>query len=298
MGNMLNRWNKAKENFESKTGVKKPKGNKKILGISIKSSGIEKSLGELEELTALTITAPILKKIESAFSKFQKNASEYIKVLSEAIDATDENNEKAIYNEQCRILKIELDYYINFLDTQVLLKRGVVKKWGTFVTMAKQLENSLILSHRIIITAMAEVKTDPTIATWNRVMSNTNPPIRSLTTALKGFDSILTHVDRIQEGLKNDQTGMEDLNRKIQMAKSIADDYDDAVEGNNLPYGVKDYATYSETVFRYSNNDIPNNQTEKDFVLNELRKLAVRVKNIHERFIKPFDKYEDTLGII
>lgn len=297
MSIILDRWNKAKENFESKTGVKKPKGNKKVFGFSVKSTGIEKSLTEVEALLPLSLTASGLKKTESAFNKLKKNGTEYIKVLSDAINDSEEGDEKATYKEQCHILKLELDYCVNYIEGQVIIKRGFIKKWGAFVKVAKQLENSLILAHRLVISAISEVKAAPSFATWNRVMSNDNPPALSLVKALKGFDDILEHSESIEKELKNDQSALEDFNAKIKMAKLIIEDYQDAVAGNSLPYGIENYAYKAVSVFKYDKNALMGS-SEKDFILEELRKFAVRIKNIHERFIKPFDKYEDTLGDI
>lgn len=295
MGNMLNRWTKAKDDFETRTGLKKPKGKKSILGISIQSSGIEKSLGDLEDLMDEEINGKVLKKIEPAFTKFKKNAKDYMKVLTDAIDASDVDEEKATYNKQSRILKAELDYYVNHFEVQLVLKTSIVEGWDTYVRIAGNLENGLKVAHRRCIAAIAEIKGDPTFETWNRVMSNSNPPARSLTTAVKGFKDILDNADRIR-GFVTGRTATEELQRKLNIAGALIGDYNDVVKENDLPYGIKDYATDAEAKFNFSDDDLQNNQTEKEFIIAELRKFAVRIKNIHDRFIDPFDKYEDTLG--
>jgi hypothetical protein len=107
-GAWLDEWRNAKTDFEDKTGRKKPA--KKILLVFRKSSGIEKSLGKVDdtynEITPGQITFDDVQQFEKAIKAFEKTKNKYIKRLDKAF-AQEENPDSA-YGKGLKILKTEL----------------------------------------------------------------------------------------------------------------------------------------------------------------------------------------------
>ena len=109
---MKDDWVEAKTDFKTITGKKKP--SEKFLLVFRKGSGIESSLGKLDEANE----KKDIKALKTALDTFSKAKEKYSKVLTKAI-SKEEKGTKVALLKALKVLKTRLEKYESFFELEI-----------------------------------------------------------------------------------------------------------------------------------------------------------------------------------
>lgn len=212
-------WAKAKTEFETKTGLKKPTAKGSLLLVSWrKSSGIEDALADVDKIMDGIDGKPLaerkkqLDKWDSLNTTLRNKATAYLGVLEDAIKKEKEAAGKTDQYRQQKILKTSLELLVSKAEQQHKMKLEMVavheKNGNKAFDAVEQILVSLNqIGHNVQVgLAQAtkfckEVMADPTPKTWNGSIG-TDSGARRLSQALSNVCKFVyaDHVDLLLKG--------------------------------------------------------------------------------------------------
>lgn len=189
------RWKKAKKEFETLTGVKKPspkgffKSAFNTSGLTAAMSDADKAGEKLDKASATGKSkdvAAALKSGRSAYTKLCKASGSYLDVLErEAKSEQADKREKTTLYRGLKVLKAELEWIESALMQKIdQIETTYDERLTTSQKYAKQILAGLQKSCKSGLVSVKRVKADPTPATYNGEFYTTNSPGRQINVQL------------------------------------------------------------------------------------------------------------------
>lgn len=188
-------WDDAKDLFKEVTGKDKPDA-----GFLKHRSGLSKSLKELDALGNEVPWKTDLKKFEKSIKSFEKKADDYIKTLDKQIEKEKKKGEEKTRKNALKALKARLEKYKEIYEASLNDKQAVNEGADILEQLQRRLGKGLKVGLANSAAGLKAIKSSPTPETYNKEMKD---GVRSLTTALKGFQQIKDK--KAQEALKNNE---------------------------------------------------------------------------------------------